>query len=380
MASFTRCPDLGREALVKIIAWNLNHRAGMKTIPESVAGVIRKLSPDILVLTEYVDSDSHTAFKQSLVDMGLSHISLSTKRDGHNQVLLASRSRHTVGGIPSPMESHAYTNFLPSTFPELDTIIVGIRAPAYKASAEVRSYWVELTKILETASLKKLVLVGDLNGDPDSPASIGGGYLKALRARGWKIPSPTGDWSYISSDGLHRSRIDHVLASPAVGAVVASYITEVNGITVAGTKDLKPISDHAIILCKVGLESSHPNEVIVKVVAEGGDIALYGVRTPDGWVFSRDVIDQTPELLDEPWNEHSSSRVKSWPAALALLDKYPWHKLYPQEVHKEFGNAVLEAVEERYRAQGITAGSRLPEWKALCESSERNDEPQQIRD
>lgn len=44
-----------------------------------------------------------------------------------------------------------------------------------------------------------------------------------------------------------------------------------------------------------------PCEVILQVGAEGGDVTLYGMLTKNGWLFSRQVIDQTPELLNEPW-------------------------------------------------------------------------------
>ncbi len=40
-------------------------------------------------------------------------------------------------------------------------------------------------------------------------------------------------------------------------------------------------------------------------------------------------------------------RVESFAAAIALLDKYPWFRLYPMEVHPEFEAAVRHAVRER---------------------------------
>lgn len=107
-------------------------------------------------------------------------------------------------------------------------------------------------------------------------------------------------------------------------------------------------------------------EVIVKVLAEGGSVTLHGASTPNGWVFYRDVRDQTPDLLDEPWIEHSSMQVATWPAALELLDRYPWYRLYPKVVHPDFRGAVLEAVEERYREAGPVSHSRLPMWRELC--------------
>ena len=51
------------------------------------------------------------------------------------------------------------------------------------------------------------------------------------------------------------------------------------------------------------------SEVIVEVGAEGGSVTLYGLRTKQGWLFSRKVIDQSLMLLDEPQIQHDSSCV-----------------------------------------------------------------------
>ena len=354
---------------MRIVGWNLNHRIQAKPIPPEAVQAIQHLAPDVLVLTEYVDTVDRCGFKQALRNMGLPHISVSEKRDRHNQVLIASRIEHGASTVPTPKESHGLTNFLAVSFGDRDFTLIGIRAPAYESTKELRSYWEDLTGILETVSAQKVVVVGDLNGDPELPQSIGGRHMKLLRDKGWKLPVPTGEWSYMSSDGRYTSRIDHVLASPSVEAVSASYVSKVNGRIVAGPKETDPVSDHALIVCEVKLDPALENEVIVKVAAEGGSITLYGVRAPEGWMFSRDVMDQTPEMLDEPWTEHSSPRVKSWADALRLLDQYPWHRLYPRVVHGEFRKTVLEAVEERYRQEGSTQMSRLSEWKALCEFS-----------
>ena len=108
------------------------------------------------------------------------------------------------------------------------------------------------------------------------------------------------------------------------------------------------------------------SEMILEVGAEGGGIKLYGRRGEEGWCFSRNVIDQTPTLLDESAIEHTSKLVDTWPAALALIDKYPWHKLHPLTVHPEFRQKVLEAVIARCSAKGGTASPRLADWHEIC--------------
>jgi|ERR1035437_4603296 hypothetical protein len=63
------------------------------------------------------------------------------------------------------------------------------------------------------------------------------------------------------------------------------------------------------------------NEIILQVCAEGGGVTLYGVRTKEGWLFSRDVIGQYLVLLDEPSIQHTSVTVSSWSDALNLFCK-----------------------------------------------------------
>ena len=108
------------------------------------------------------------------------------------------------------------------------------------------------------------------------------------------------------------------------------------------------------------------NEIILHVAAEGGGITLYGLRNGMGWLFSREVIDQTPELLDEPWIQHESEVVSTWQDALELLDKYPWYCLCPPVVHPKFRQALYAAVISRDKAKVRGASRRMSDWKHLC--------------
>jgi len=75
------------------------------------------------------------------------------------------------------------------------------------------------------------------------------------------------------------------------------------------------------------------NEIIVDLGAEGGSVTLYGFRTERGWLFSM----ETSELDECP---QRSGVVDTWPAALNLLDKYPWVSLFPISVHPDFRKKI----------------------------------------
>ncbi len=87
--------------------------------------------------------------------------------------------------------------------------------------------------------------------------------------------------------------------------------------------------------------------IVVQLGAEGGSLTLYGMQTERGWVFYRNLIDWTPELMDEEWIQHKSLTVNSWDAAVALLDQYAWQRLSPLMVHPEFSERVRSAARDR---------------------------------
>lgn len=106
------------------------------------------------------------------------------------------------------------------------------------------------------------------------------------------------------------------------------------------------------------------SEVILAVGAEGGSIALYGLRTNQGWVFARQVDDQTPDLLDEEPIHTKTAGVDTWDAALELLDHYRWPALFPLFVHPDFRRQIWDAVQERLEPE--KSQSELSRWREIC--------------
>jgi len=240
--------------MIRILAWNLNHRSRPKRIPAGVVDAIRQLRPDILVLNEYVQGADHRRLWDDLRSAGLGNIQVSERRPGHNQVLMASRFDFIVGAVPAPSihcDSHGRTNFLAASFREPEFTLIGMRAPAYESVKQLRDYWGELSATLRVTASRKVVVIGDMNGDPENEKSIGGQHLASLCKEGWKIPRADGDWSYKADSGAYTSRIDHVVASPGIRMASASYITALPGIIVAGTRAEAALSDHAICLGEV---------------------------------------------------------------------------------------------------------------------------------
>lgn len=107
-------------------------------------------------------------------------------------------------------------------------------------------------------------------------------------------------------------------------------------------------------------------EVILKAGVEGGSITLYGRYTGKNWAFERDVLDQTPAMIDEPSIQYKSDRVYSWEEALELLDSHPWHLFCPLEVHPLFQGAVLTAVIKRSKLEMMSDDYGFQNWLQIC--------------
>ena len=132
-------------------------------------------------------------------------------------------------------------------------------------------------------------------------------------------------------------------------------------------RSTQPVATHPVLNMPIEMgESMSKSVVIIKVLAEGGSIKLYGLKTKNGWQYSRDVMDQTPEMIDEKAIQHRSPIVKTWPEALALVNRYPWHRLSPDEVRPGFGVVVFKAVTEKLQEEGRADPKHLAEWAQVC--------------
>lgn len=108
------------------------------------------------------------------------------------------------------------------------------------------------------------------------------------------------------------------------------------------------------------------SEIIVEIGAEGGSMALCRKQTERGWAFTMEVNDWTAELLgDEPMHKMSGP-VDSWEAAVELLDRYPWPKLFPVFVHPDFKRQLWDAMQERLPNYSETSQSAEQNWRRIC--------------
>ncbi len=238
---------------LKVFAWNLNHRINQKVIPSSVADLLADLDVDIALFNEFVERLPREAFRQQLADQGYVHQLVSYSPDRHNRVLAASVAPISLGDLrPPSMDGAATASLLHVLVDGSELEIIGLRVPAYETGLEKRQYRSELNEILRAAQGRTIVVAGDFNEDPfrrtaDSAATT----LPFSGAEKFTVTKPIGDWSYMNSSGTKTSRIDHVMHAGAVRIVDPVYCYEVDGLHLAGPKDLAPISDHAALVFAV---------------------------------------------------------------------------------------------------------------------------------
>ena len=95
-------------------------------------------------------------------------------------------------------------------------------------------------------------------------------------------------------------------------------------------------------------EVNTKGEIILQAFGAGILITLYGIKKKTGrWKFSLEKDEGTMAdfLLEEdedllPLLYSQSKYVDTWDKALDLLDKFPWTRLIPKEVHTEFHEPV----------------------------------------
>ena len=125
---------------------------------------------------------------------------------------------------------------------------------------------------------------------------------------------------------------------------------------------------------------AHKPEVILKVLAEGGSITLFGLRgSRGGWHYARALADATPAMLDEEDGggkaiQSKGEWVRTWLEAMALLDRYPWPMLHCREIHPEFRIQVWTEIMRRLESKnGVQVDNARKRWMRACEVVGRAD-------
>jgi exonuclease III len=241
---------------MRLVSWNLAHQCREDPIPQSLLEAVVCLAPDVLSLNEYVHGPSRAHLIERLKEIGLLHWHVSKRLNGHNQVLVASRHPLEAGELTGPATEGlgGESNFMHVRLPDNGLEIVGLRAPAYTGAA-LTKYWQELVRIVNTCEGRRIVFMGDLNTDPDQLRRPTAKYLVDLRSKGWIVPAPEGDWSFVSKSGS-GTRIDHAIVSSELHVTAARYVVEIGQLKLAAQNKTGAISDHAPLIIELSASAA----------------------------------------------------------------------------------------------------------------------------
>jgi len=237
--------------MMRLLTWNVNHRATRKRIPEGMSDAIGSLSPDVVVLTEYVPGPTREEFVAGLGSVGLGNVMTTPRVAGQNSILIASRTPLVSGDIFTPAIDPAFpSNGLHVHVPRHDIEILGLRIPDYSRSPALRrECWDWIESVASALRFRPSAILGDLNTDPSYPQTRCGDRFGRMESHGWSQAKPSGS-SYWTVRGSQGRQLDHAFLSPHFQIHDATYIRESSSFTFAGP-GTEALSDHAPLLVEV---------------------------------------------------------------------------------------------------------------------------------
>ena len=263
---------------MKILTWNLNHRAGnTKVLPEvmeKIPGALASLDADIIVLTEYVPNPKyHNQFEKDLKHRGFVDVLMSDhygpEKDVHNRILIASRIPLKKGNIKAPTNivNGVPNNVFHVNVPKTGLGIIGLRMPLSNEpkSVQIRKikhpWWEWVAKTARENINHPFILIGDFNCDLARMDDEDGKRLKDLSDEGWvhAIPMNSQYRSFYKNSESTGSTIDHAFLSPDLVLKKAEYILENNSYHFA--KHEKAMSDHAVLRVEFDLPDKSEDSI-----------------------------------------------------------------------------------------------------------------------
>ncbi len=236
---------------MRLLTWNLNHRAARRHVPSWIATAIAAQTPDVIVLTEYVEGEDHEQFVAQIASIGLTSIERSSQKSGQNQILIASRYGLRRGALHAPPLHEAVPSNVLHVFLEEPGIhVLGLRMPAFAAKDRSikRETWKWLIDAGALLQPHPSIITGDLNTALGDSVSYCGDCLEQMAGSGWHHALPASGFSWKSARHGTERRIDHAFFSPAFLVLQAKYLWDYQALSDDSTTGKVGIPDHAMLL------------------------------------------------------------------------------------------------------------------------------------
>lgn len=242
---------------MKLLAWNLNHRAARRRVADWIASAIVARFPDVVVLTEYVEGPDHERFLKTLADGGLMHSLITRRVEKQNQVLIVSTQALRRGMLQAPAIHPAVPpNALEAILEPSGLHVVGFRMPAF-AGAErplKRETWNWLLGESDRLRGRAAVIAGDFNTAPSDSISRCGDCFAKLSQSGWQCGTPTVGCSWRHAGSGAERQIDHVFLSPSLSLARSEYCWEFERLSPEAASKKVGVPDHAMLLAEIAAQ------------------------------------------------------------------------------------------------------------------------------
>ena len=238
---------------MKVLAWNVNHRAAKRKMPGWIAIAIADVAPQVLILTEYVTGPDHQRFTDELSKTDLPHLLGSDYVEGQNQVLIAAAEPMTRGTIVGPQIHPAVPpNALHVILSGSGIHCLGFRMPAFTGieMPKKRQTWDWLLGASQELRSYPSFIAGDFNTAEEDSASYCGDCLRQL-AREWKHARPSSGHSFKSVLSMSTRCIDHIFASPSIEVSAPRYSWDFHRHGDDAKSGKVGIPDHAMLIVEL---------------------------------------------------------------------------------------------------------------------------------
>jgi hypothetical protein len=251
---------------MKLLAWNLNHRAARQRIPSWIATAIVEQAPGVLVLTEYVEGPDHDFFLATLNAHGLCTFSCTTqpgrekrrvkragKVAGQNQLLIASRDTQRRCELVAPdIHPSVPSNILEVSFASSGVTVLGFRMPAFKEKERAlkRRTWNWLLEEADRLRTGSALIVGDFNTAPGDSEARCGDCLEKLIQSGWQHVRPASGYSWRHRQSGTERQIDHIFLSASLIPRRVEYLWGFERLAPEGKSGKVGYPDHAMLVCE----------------------------------------------------------------------------------------------------------------------------------
>ena len=238
---------------MRILSWNVNHRAGVRAIPEWLVPAIAADSPDMLVCTEYVRGPQHVEFLKALREVGLRDSDVTAPyHPGANCILVAAREPLLGGPVhpPADSDSAVQSGFAHVILEQSAIHLFALRRPepSEMSGANVPDCeW--LGDAVEPYLTEPSIVIADFgvaSGDAgDCDEEIG-----ALMPRGWRlVSSREGANPYVPSGSERRLQLAFV--SPLLSVSSAEYSWRFRDMSRETSTQREGIPDQAMLVIDV---------------------------------------------------------------------------------------------------------------------------------